>query len=344
MKNLRVLTLVNSNLVPPDSMEGKSEQEIDLWKTEYDVVTTLKEMGHQVDVIGLDDDLTPLRQAIMEDKPQIVFNLLEEFSGVVTYDSAIVSFLELKRQPYTGCNPRGLLLSKDKALSKKILTFHRILSPNFVVYPIGRKVNRSQKLKFPIFVKSVIDDASLGISQASVVHTDDELRARVTFVHEHTGADAMAEEFIEGRELYVGVMGNKRLQTLPIWELTFAKSDAPIIATRKVKWDRKYQEKLGVQTGPAVDLTEQQQRQISHLCKRIYQSLDLSGYARMDLRLREDGRVYVLEANANPNLAYGEDFAESAELAKISYEEMLNKIINLGLSYDAPWKAFHQKL
>lgn len=343
MKNLRVLTLVSANLIPPESMEGKTDQEIDQWKTEYDVATTLREMGHQVEVLGLDDDLTPLRQAILDSKPQIVFNMLEEFSGVVTYDSAIVSFLELKRQAYTGCNPRGLLLSKDKALSKKILSFHRIPSPKFVVFPIGRKVTRPQKLKFPIFVKSVIDDASLGISQASVVHTDEELSARVSFVHEHTRADALAEEFIEGRELYVGVMGNKRLQTLPIWELTFAKSDAPIIATRKVKWDRKYQEKLGVQTGPAANLTDQQQRQISHLCKRIYQSLDLSGYARMDLRLREDGRVYVLEANANPNLAYGEDFAESAEVAGISYEEMLNKIITLGLNYNAPWKAFYQR-
>jgi D-alanine-D-alanine ligase len=340
MKNLRVLTLVNALLVPPESMEGKSDDEIDQWKTEYDVATTLREMGHQVEVLGLDDDLTPLRTAIMENKPQVVFNLLEEFSGVVTYDSAIVSFLELKRQAYTGCNPRGLLLSKDKALTKKILTFHRIPSPNFVVFPIGRKVARPKKLSFPIFVKSVIDDASLGISQASVVHSDEELAARVAFVHEHTSADALAEEFIEGRELYVGVMGNKRLQTLPIWELTFSKSDAPIIATRKVKWDRKYQQKLGVETGPAQGLTEAQQRQIAHLCKRVYQSLDLSGYARMDLRLKEDGRVYVLEANANPNLAYGEDFAESAEVAGISYEEMLNKIMKLGLNYEAPWKAF----
>lgn len=340
MRSLRVLTLVNANLVPPESMEGKSDQEIDQWKTEYDVATTLREMGHQVEVLGLDDDLSPLRQAILDSKPQVVFNLLEEFSGVVTYDSAIVSFLELKRQAYTGCNPRGLLLSKDKALSKKILSFHRIPSPKFAVFPMGRKVNRPQKLQFPIFVKSVIDDASLGISQASVVHSDEELAARVAFIHEHTKADALAEEYIEGRELYVGVIGNKRLQTLPVWELRFTKSDAPIIATRKVKWDRNYQLKVGVETGPVTDLTETQIKEISHLCKRIYQSLDMSGYARMDLRLKPDGRVYVLEANANPNLAYGEDFAESAEVAGISYEELLNKIMQLGISYPAPWKQF----
>lgn len=339
MRNLRILTLVNSTLIPPETMEGKSDKEIDEWKTEFDVINTLREMGHQVEILGLDDDITPLRQAIIERQPHIVFNLLEEFSGVVTYDSAVVSFMELKRQRYTGCNPRGLLLSKDKALCKKILSFHRIPSPHFAVFPIGRKVVRPQKLKYPIFVKSVIDDASLGISQASVVYDDTELAARVAFIHEHTQADALCEEFIEGRELYVGVLGNRRLQTLPIWELRFTKSDAPIIATRKVKWDRKYQEKLGVETGVAMDLTDAQQRDIVHLCKRIYHSLDMTGYARMDLRMRPDGRVFVLEANANPNLAYGEDFAESAEVAGIGYEELLNKIIGLGLRYQAPWKT-----
>ncbi len=339
MRSLRILTLVNSSLIPPETMEGKSDREIDEWKTEFDVVSTLREMGHQVEILGLDDDITPLRQVIIERQPHVVFNLLEEFSGVVTYDSAIVSFMELKRQPYTGCNPRGLLLSKDKALCKKILSFHRIPSPNFAVFPVGRKVIRPKKLRYPIFVKSVMDDASLGIAQASVVYDDAELAARVEFVHEHTQSDALAEEFIDGRELYVGVLGNRRLQTLPIWELRFTKSDAPIIATRKVKWDRKYQEKLGVETGVANDLSEAQQRNILHLCKRIYHSLDMSGYARMDLRLRPDGRIFVLEANANPNLAYGEDFAESAEVAGISYEELLNKIIGLGMRYQAPWKV-----
>lgn len=338
MRHLRVLALVNEQLVPPESMEGSSDKEIDEWKTEYDVITTLREMGHQVDVLGLSDDLTPLRNAIVTRRPHIAFNLLEEFHGVVTYDHAIVSYLELMRQPYTGCNPRGLMISKDKALSKKILSFHRIPSPRFTVFPVGRKVVRPKKLAFPIFVKSVIDDASLGIAQASVVRDEHELAERVAFVHEHTQADALAEEFIEGRELYVGVIGNERLQTLPVWELLFTKSDVPLIATRKVKWDRAYQEKLGVETNQAADLSPAQTQQIAHICKKVYKSLDMSGFARMDLRMRSDGRVYVLEANANPNLAYGEDFAESAEMGGISYEELLNKLLNLGLRYRAPWK------
>ncbi|MCA9183023.1 MAG: hypothetical protein KDA51_16285 [Planctomycetales bacterium] len=338
MRQLRVLALVSENLVPPDSMEGSSDKEIDEWKTEYDVITTLREMGHHVEVLGLSDDLTPLRNAIVRTKPHVAFNLLEEFHGVVTYDHAIVSYLELMRQPYTGCNPRGLMISKDKALSKKILSYHRIPSPKFAVFPLGRKVVRPKKLGFPIFVKSVIDDASLGISQASVVHDDKELAERVAFIHEHTQADALAEEFIEGRELYVGVVGNDRLQTFPVWELLFTKSDAPIIATRKVKWDRNYQEKLGVETSEAQNLSPQFERQIARICKKVYQALDMSGFARMDLRLRADGRVYVLEANANPNLAFGEDFAESAEKIGISYEDLLSKIVALGMRYRAPWK------
>ncbi len=338
MRQLRVLALVSENLVPPDSMEGSTDKEIDEWKTEYDVVTTLREMGHHVDVLGLSDDLTPLRDAIVRTKPHVAFNLLEEFHGVVTYDHAIVSYLELMRQPYTGCNPRGLMISKDKALSKKILSYHRIPSPKFAVFPLARKVLRPKKLGFPIFVKSVIDDASLGISQASVVHDDKELADRVAFIHEHTQADALAEEFIEGRELYVGVIGNDRLQTFPVWELLFTKSDAPIIATRKVKWDRNYQEKLGVETSEAQNLTPQFERQIARICKKVYQALDMSGFARMDLRLRAAGRVYVLEANANPNLAFGEDFAESAEKIGIAYEDLLSKIIALGMRYRAPWK------
>ncbi len=338
MRQLRVLALVSENLVPPDSMEGSTDKEIDEWKTEYDVITTLREMGHHVEVLGLSDDLTPLRNAIVKSKPHVAFNLLEEFHGVVTYDHAIVSYLELMRQSYTGCNPRGLMISKDKALSKKILSFHRIPSPKFAVFPLGRKVVRPKKLGFPIFVKSVIDDASLGISQASVVYDDNELAERVAFIHEHTMADAMAEEFIEGRELYVGVIGNDRLQTFPVWELLFTKSDAPIIATRKVKWDRNYQEKLGVVTDQAKDLTPIQEKQIARICKKVYKALDLSGFARMDLRMRADGRVYVLEANANPNLAFGEDFAESAEKIGVSYEDLLSKILALGMRYRAPWK------
>ena len=170
MKKLRVMVLVAEDHVPPESLEGYSDAEIDEWKAEYDVVTTLREMGHDARPVGVYDDLSPIREMILTWKPDIAFMLLEEFHGVVTYDHAVISYLELMQQPYTGCNPRGLLLTKDKAISKKILSYHRIPTPKFAVFPKGHKVRRPQRLKFPLFVKSAIEDASLGISQASIVH------------------------------------------------------------------------------------------------------------------------------------------------------------------------------
>jgi D-alanine-D-alanine ligase len=341
MKRLRILVLVREGLVPPETMEGYSEEEIDRWKVEFDVAATLRHMGHEVQVIGVFDDLSPIRRAIVEGQPQVAFMLLEEFHGLGVYDGAIVTYLELMRQPYTGCNPRGLLLSRDKALSKKILRFHRISTPRFAVVPRGRSIQRMGKLQFPLIVKSVSEDASLGIAQASVVRDHDALAERIAFVHQRVASDALIEEYIEGRELYVGVMGNQRLQTFPIWEMVFSglPDDVAKIATAKVKWDRKYQQKYGITTKAAEDLSGGLAAKISALCKRVYRELQLSGYARIDLRMTADGQAYVLEANANPNLAYGEDFAEAAETGGLPYEGLLQRILNLGLTYRAPWKS-----
>ncbi len=331
----RVAVLLHEDLVPPDSIEGMTDEQIAPFKTEFDVVATLREMGHDVITLGVSDDLGVIRRAIEQSKPHICFNLLEEFHGVGVYDAHVVSFLELMRQPYTGSNPRGLMLAHNKALSKMICRYHRIPVPSFAEYPIGRKVRRPGKLKFPLLVKSLTEEGSVGISQASVVYDDEHLVERVEFIHRTVGTDAIAEQYIEGRELYVGVLGNDRLQVLPVWEMVFPKlrGDAPKIATGKIKWDARYQKKIGLTTKPAKGLDESQQRYIQHLCKRIYRSLGLSGYARMDLRLAPDGRAYLIEANPNPNLSYGEDFAESAERAGMDYDELLHKLINLGLRY-----------
>ncbi|WP_182866234.1 D-alanine--D-alanine ligase family protein [Rhodopirellula sp. JC639] len=339
MSKLRVLVLVRTGHVPPLTLEGISEKELDAWKAEFDVCDTLRLMGHEVLPLGVYDDLAPIRTALSDFKPHITFMLLEEFHGVVTYDFAVISYLELMQQPYTGCNPRGLLLSKDKALSKKILTYHRIQTPRFTVFPYGRTIHRPKKLEFPLFVKSVSEDASFGISQASIVQNDEQLSERVAFVHEHTRDDAMVEQYIEGREIYVGVIGNQRLQTFPPWEMDFGKmpSDTARIATSQVKWNRKYQEKHGITTHEATDLDGEMGEKIQKICKRVYRALNMSGYARMDLRLSHSGEIHVLEANANPNLEYGEDFAESAERAGIEYSMLLQRILNLGLRYKAAW-------
>jgi len=341
MRKLRILVLMHEALVPPDSLEGYTDEQIQAWKTEFDVLVTLRDMGHEAQPLGVSDELGPIREAIESYRPHIVFNLLEEFHGVAIYDYYVVSYLELMRQHYTGCNPRGLMLAHDKAISKQILSYHRIPTPRFAIFPRGNKVKRPQRLHFPLLVKSVVEDASLGISQASIVHSDARLAERVAFVHEQLQTDAIAEEYIEGRELYMGVIGNQRLQTLPVWEMLFSKmpEHLPHIATAKVKWDLNYQKKHGITTRAAEDLDPALCERIAKLCKRVYRALSLSGYARMDLRLAKDGRIFVLEANPNPNLSYGEDFAESAETVGISYEQLLQRILNLGLRYQAPWKT-----
>ncbi|MEM9410843.1 MAG: D-alanine--D-alanine ligase [Planctomycetota bacterium] len=340
MKKLRILVLMHESLVPPDNTAGFTEEEILEWKTEYDVVTTLRELGHQVLPLGLYDDLGMIRRAIDDFRPHVAFNLLEEFHGVGVYDHHVVSYLELKKQHYTGCNPRGLLLSHDKPLAKKILHFHRIRTPGFFVCKLGRKPKLPAGFEFPLLVKSVSEDASLGITQSSIVHDANALFERIQFVHDETETDALIETYIDGREIYVGVMGNRRLVTLPIWEMIFknAPEGMPQIATARVKWDIEHQKKLGIETLQAEDLDPLVEQKIIKTCKRVYRALSLSGYARMDLRVNQAGEVFVLEANPNPNLSYGEDFAESAEKVGINYETLLQKIITLGLNYQAEWR------
>src|SRR5262252_11162735 len=194
MKRLRTLVVVHASLVPPESLEGHSEKEIEEWRTEYDVISNLRNLGHEVRCLGVLDSLTELRSAIADWKPDVVFNLLEEFNGIVTYDQHVVAFLELLRQPYTGCNPRGLLLARDKPLCKQLLSFHRIPSPQFAVFRRGIKLRLPRKIKYPLFVKSTTEDASLGISQASIVTDKAHLRERIQFVHDQVQTDALVEE------------------------------------------------------------------------------------------------------------------------------------------------------
>src|SRR5581483_9541682 len=188
---------------------------------------------------------------------------------VVIFDQNVVSHLELLKLAYTGCNPRGLLLSRDKSLSKKLLAYHRITVPEFDVFRIGRPVRRPKRLSFPLIVKSLTQEASIGISQASVVDSDEKLKERVVFIHESIGTAAIAEQYIEGRELYVGVIGNQVLQSLPVWELFFSNmpEGSRRIATDRVKWSVKYQKKYGIDSGPAKDLPDEKCNELQHLCK-----------------------------------------------------------------------------
>ena len=334
MKKQRVLALVHDYLVPPDDTTGVDVREAE-WKMEYDVIETLRESGHTVRVLGIGDDLSGIRPTRQEFEPHIVFNLMEAFAGVTTFDQNVVSYLELLRLPYTGCNPRGLVLARDKALSKKLLAYHRIPVPEFTVVRPGRKPTLPKRLQFPLIVKSLFFEASAGISQASVVENHDQLARRVTFIHEKLGTAAIVEQFIDGREIYVGVIGNERLDAMPPWEMSFAQmpDNRWKIATERVKWSTQYQKRNGIMTDRAALDTGVPER-MQHIAKRTYRALDLSGYARIDIRMDTEGRMFVLEANPNPNLAYGEDFAESAEADGISYERLLDRIMALGLRWE----------
>ena len=334
MRRLRILVLMHKDLVPPEHLNGQNP-EAAAWKTEYDVVSTLRKLGHEVRALGVKSDLEVIRSAVEDWKPHIAFNLLEEFDGMAVYDQNVVSYLELMRVPYTGCNPRGLMLARDKALAKQVMSYHRIPYPEFMVVPLNRMVRRPKYLPFPLIVKSVCEEASLGISQASIVEDDDKLRERVTFIHDNVGSGAMVERYIEGRELYVGVMGNAHLQVFPVWELVMDNmpEEAKRIATERVKWSRTYQEKYGIRSCEARNLPEGIVDHIQHLAKRVYRALGLSGYARIDMRMDKNGAVYVLEANPNPQIASGEDFADSAEKANFAYKDLLQELLQVGLRW-----------
>lgn len=332
MKKLRLLALMDEALVPPDDVTGIDVSVVD-WKTEFDVVSTLRELGHEVQCLGVGSDLGVIRNSIQEAQPHAVFNLLEDFHDVPIYDQNVVSYLELLGVPYTGCNPRGLMLARDKGISKKLLSYHRIPVPEFAVFRMGSAVRRPRRLAFPLIVKSLTKEGSAGIAQTSLVYDDDKLAERVVFIHKRLRTDAIVERYIDGREFYVGILGNTRLQVFPIWELLFTKApeEVPRIATEKVKWDAAYRTRHGIKTNLAKGLPDSLVGQVKNLCKRIYRVLELTGYARIDLRLDPEAKIYVLEANPNPQLAYGEDFAESAEKAGVSYDGLMQRIVNLAL-------------
>jgi D-alanine-D-alanine ligase len=335
MTRLRVVVLCHEDLRPPDSLEGYSESEVDAWRTEYDVVRALRELGHEVQVVGVSNDLSPIRSVSEGFAPHVVFNLLMEFRDVGNYQAHVTSYLELLDVRFTGCHARGILLTRDKALCKKILRYHRVPTPRFAVFPRGAAVRARRDLPFPVIVKSVDEEASLGIAQASVCSDLERLRERVEFVHRSIGTDAIAEEYIAGRELTQSILGNQRLQAFPLWELVFKnlpEGSLPI-ATARAKFDRAYQARIGIDSGPANEIPAAAAERISRLCKRVYRVLGLSGYARLDLRLTAEGQIYVIEVNSTPDVKEGEDFAASAAAVGIAYPQLIQRILSLGISH-----------
>ena len=332
-KKLKVLVLCDAiEPTPPD--HDLADYLAGDRKTEADVLGAFAQLGHTAEHLVIFDDLELLRQKIQTFQPDIIFNLADQFRNNRAFDQNIVSFLEMHGLPFTGCGSTGLTLCKHKAISKKILGYHRVHVPEFTVIPRGRRGVRPRRLKFPILIKPLKEEASYGISQASFVETDDQFRERVQFIHEKYDNDAIAEEYIAGRELYVSILGNQRLQALPIRELVFKEvpPDEPKIATYRAKWDEEYRKRWGLQNQFAEGLDPALAKDIIQTCKRIYRLLTIDGYARIDLRVTSDNKIYFIEANPNPFLAAEEDFAQSALKAGLAYPQLIDRIVRFGLN------------
>ncbi|MFC1497963.1 ATP-grasp domain-containing protein [Verrucomicrobiota bacterium] len=333
MKKLKVLVVFDSAGTPPEDQDFSEEFKKEEWFTEAAVIETLELMGHDVKTLGIYDDIELLISAIKKNRPDVVFNLTEVFMGKAHLDKNIPALLDLMAVPYTGCAPEGLILCNNKALSKKILTYHRIKVPQFHSFRKGKRIWLPAKLRFPLIIKPLREEASTGISQASYVVNEEQFRERIGFIHNKLNMNAIAEEYIEGRELYVGIMGHKRLQAFPIREMKFTKvpDNEPKIATYNAKWDQAYRQRWGIINGFA-NIPADINKKILTTCKKAYRVLNIDGYARFDCRLTDDNKIYILEANGNPELAQGDEFAESADKAGIPYNKLLQQILNLALT------------
>jgi len=331
MNKLKILLLFDSPYFKPRGYDFKEEfKEMD-WATENDVFNALTKSGHQVSMIGLYNNVNILLEEVNENRPEVVFNLSEVFDQKSHLDKNVVSLLQMLGLTYTGATPANLLICNNKALNKKILSFHKIKIPKFYTFYKEHKIWLPKKLKLPLIVKPLYEEASRGIAQASVVDSEEALIERVKFIHQSLNTDAIAEEYIDGREFYVGILGNKRIKVLPLREMKFGEfsQDEPRIATYKAKWDYDYREKWGIKNVFAGRLPNGVDQKIEDICKRAYRAIGMKSYARFDIRVTSNSEVYIIEANANPSLFMYDEVAQSAEKAGISYDKLLEKIISL---------------
>jgi D-alanine-D-alanine ligase len=327
----KVLVLCDSAGPTTLDHDYSAELKTEDWKTEANVTAALGELGYSYELLGLHDDTDLLRQKLAAFEPDVIFNMVEQFRNLSSAEHKITSFLELQGVPFTGCSAVGMTLCKNKSIAKKILSYHRIRVPQFVVLPPGRRIKRPAALHFPVLIKPVKEEASHGISQASFVETDEEFVERVKFVHEKFEQPAIAEEYIVGRELYVGIIGNHRLQAFPAREMAFSEvpESAPRFATFHAKWDEGYRKRWGIRNEFA-ELDAESARRMETLCKRIYRVLLIDGYARLDLRLTPENEIVFIEANPNPMLAKDEDFALAADKAGLPFPKLVQRILQVG--------------
>lgn len=332
-KQLKILLLFDISIPPPLNQDFTEIFKSDEWKDESILIKTLKNLGHEVIPFGIYDNILPLISFIQEQKPDLVFNQCEAFYGNRDYEPNIVSMLELLRVPYTGASPHSLLICKDKGLTKKILSYHRIRIPKFLISRKNRPLKKLQEMIFPAFIKPLALEASEGIAQLSFTENESDALERVKYIHDKFKCDAIVEEYIDGREIYVGVFGNDRIKVLPPRELFFKEmpDDSPKFATFKAKWDDQYRKKWGIKSGVAKALDSKTEKHLNEVSKKIYQLFQIKGFARIDFRLSNKNELVFIEANPNPSIFKDEDFALAAEKAGIDYETLLSTILSLSI-------------
>ncbi len=330
-KNIRVLFLFDSPFFAERDHDFTDTFKDPDWKTEAVLYKTLLANGCDVKCLGIYDDISILVDELKEKMYDVVLCFTEVFNEKRHLEKNIVWLVEMLDIPYTGASPSILHICSNKALTKQLLSFHKIKVPNFYVFSKGRKIWLPKRLKIPLIVKPLREEASKGIAQASIVDNESSLIERVKFIHERINADAIVEEYVEGRELYIGMLGNKKIHAFPPVEMKFGNEleDEARIATYKAKWDDKYRKRWGIKNVLVGKLPEGINKRIEDICKRAYRALDIKSYARFDIRLSPDGKIHILEVNANPNLAKDEDFALAADKYGFSYNVLIKKIISL---------------
>jgi D-alanine-D-alanine ligase len=329
-RKLRVLVAIDVNFEPARDYDYRKHFDDADWETTRDVVRALERLGHEVSIAGAYRDVLKLADAIRAEAPDVVFNLVEAIDGDRGHEPSFAGLLAMLGVRYTGVDAAALALCKNKGVAKKILTYHRIRVPRFVVSHRHRPLRSLGRFGYPAFVKAVSQESSAGISKRSLVTNEEDCLERVRFIHERQGEDAMIEEFVDGRELYVAVAGVRRLMVFPPRELFFDNVPAgtPAFATYKAKWDLDYRKRWGIRSGPAGELPEGVARAVADVARRTAAVLQIWGYVRIDLRLTRDNEVVVIEANPNPSLAADEDFAQAAAAGGLAYDPLIQRIVD----------------
>ncbi|HZU30942.1 MAG TPA: D-alanine--D-alanine ligase [Candidatus Angelobacter sp.] len=294
-----------------------------------EIFDALKKLGHEPDYLVLDGEDKTLA-TLAKHEADLFFNLVESYDGDDTMEMHVAAYLDLLGRAYTGAGPQGLYLAQDKGVAKKLFQFYGIRTPYFATCYQG-KLDHSQDISFPLIIKPVSEDGSLGIDSGAVVTSVKELMERIHYVQEEFHSPALIEEYIEGREIYAGILGNQNPEVLPLVELDLSRlpEGMPKVAGMEVKWEKDSEAYKVTKSAPVEDLDEEIQELLSSTALTAYRILKLRDYGRIDMRLTEKGEVYVIEANPNPWLSSNSEFFMAAKKSGRSYVEMIDQIIQL---------------